>query len=64
MGFDYQKSLDALHKTGGDEDLENCVMVRGARCVHAFHRGCLELWFSHRGTRICPTCRKNHDESG
>ena len=49
---------------GGDEDLENCVMVRGARCDHAFHRGCLELWFSHRGTRICPTCRTDHDESG
>ena len=49
---------------GGDEDLENCVMVRGARCDHAFHRGCLERWFSQCGKRRCPACRTDHDESG
>jgi len=48
---------------GSDEDLDECVMVRGG-CGHAFHRGCLERWFSHCGKEICPTCRKNHDRSG
>ena len=52
---------------GCDEDLENCVMVRGG-CGHAFHRKCLERWFSqcrsNRGPEICACCRKDHDESG
>ena len=48
---------------GCDEDLENCVMVRGG-CGHSFHRGCLQRWFSHCGKEICPTCRMNHNKSG
>lgn len=48
---------------GGDEDLDKCVMVRGG-CGHAFHRGCLERWFSQCGKRRCPACRMTHDESG
>lgn len=54
---------DACPICGSDEDLDECVMVRGG-CGHAFHRGCLERWFSHLGKEICPTCRKNHDRSG
>ena len=50
---------DACPICGGDEDLENCVMVRGG-CDHAFHRGCLERWFSHSRKRACPKCRINH----
>lgn len=48
---------------GCDEDLENCVMVRGG-CGHAFHRKCLKRWFSHCGDEICPTCRMKHNQSG
>jgi len=54
---------DACPICGGDEDLDKCVMVRGGRCDHAFHRRCIEHWFSHRGMRICPTCRANHDKN-
>ena len=46
---------------GVEKDLENCVAVRNGRCDHAFHRECIKHWFSHRGRRICPTCRRNHD---
>ena len=46
---------------GGDEDLDKCVMVRGG-CDHAFHRECLERWFSHFERRICPACRMNHNK--
>jgi hypothetical protein len=53
---------DACPICGGDEDLENCVIVRGG-CDHAFHRGCLERWFSHSRKRECPTCRANHDKN-
>lgn len=53
---------DACPICGGDEDLDKCVMVRGG-CDHAFHRGCLERWFSHSKKRICPSCRRNHDKS-
>lgn len=48
---------------GCDEDLENCVMVRGG-CGHTFHRVCLQRWFSHCKDEICPTCRMNHNKSG
>ena len=48
---------------GCDEDLDKCVMVRGG-CGHAFHRECLESWFSHRGKEICPSCRMEHNKSG
>ena len=54
---------DACPICGGDEDLDKCVMVRGG-CGHAFHRGCLEHWFSQCGKRRCPACRTDHDESG
>jgi hypothetical protein len=49
---------------GGDEDLDKCVAVRNGRCDHAFHRGCLQRWFSQCGKRRCPACRRNHDQSG
>ena len=48
---------------GCDEDLDKCVMIRGG-CGHAFHRECLERWFSHCGNETCPTCRKKHDDRG
>jgi len=48
---------------GGDEDLDKCVMVRGG-CGHAFHRECLECWFSHCGDESCPSCRMKHDDRG
>lgn len=54
---------DACPICGGDEDLDKCVMVRGG-CGHAFHRECLESWFSHRGKEICPSCRMEHNKSG
>ena len=44
---------------GCDEDLDKCVMVRGG-CGHAFHRVCLERWFSHRRKRVFPSCRMDH----
>jgi hypothetical protein len=46
---------------GGDEELENCVIVRDRPCHHAFHRGCIERWFSHCEKRICPFCKNDHD---
>jgi hypothetical protein len=49
---------------GGDEDLDKCVIVRGGRCGHAFHRECIKRWFSQCGKRSCPACRTDHDESG
>lgn len=49
---------------GGEEDLDKCVAVRNGRCDHAFHRGCLQRWFSQCGKRRCPACRTDHDESG
>ena len=61
------KSLVGIEEScpicGSDEDLDKCVIVRGG-CGHAFHRECLERWFSHCGKEICPTCRKKHNESG
>lgn len=61
------KSLVGIEEScpicGGDEDLDKCVMVRGG-CGHAFHRECLERWFSHCRDAICPTCRKKHNQSG
>lgn len=54
---------EACPVCGCDEGLKDCVMVRGG-CGHAFHLECIKLWFSHRRRRICPTCRKDHDESG
>ena len=47
---------------GGEEDLDKCVIVRGGRCGHAFHRECIKRWFSHCRKRVCPTCKRNHDE--
>jgi len=62
------KSLVGIEEScpicGGDEDLDKCVAVRGGRCDHAFHRECLERWFSHLRKEICPTCRNNHNKSG
>lgn len=62
------KSLVGIEDTcpicGGDEDLDKCVAVRNGRCDHAFHRKCVERWFSQCGRRICPACRRNHDQSG
>lgn len=39
---------DACPICGVKEDLENCVAVRNGRCNHAFHRECIERWFSHK----------------
>lgn len=61
------KSLVGIEEScpicGCDEDLENCVMVRGG-CGHAFHRKCIQRWFSHCGKDICAICRMEHNKSG
>ena len=48
---------------GVEEDLETCVAVRDG-CDHAFHRDCIKRWFAQCGRRICPTCKRKHDETG